>query len=401
MIAALLLDLDQTLLDNPNETFLPAYFESLTEQLSRVAASERVIPALQAGVAAALANTDPRRTLGEAFDESFYATLGAGRDVVKGLLADFYRDQYPALARLTGMRPAARELLTWAAQAGLRVVIATNPLYPLAAIEQRLEWAGLSPREFALAWVPTLENMHFAKPYPEYFAELLGLLQLRPHEALMVGDDWERDMVGAEAAGLHTFWIRPPNSVPPEPPVAVAGQGTLADFLRWARDEKCLDTLGSRPGAPAGYLASLAGNLAAFHTLAAHTLDWKRQPAHGEWSLTQILCHLRDVEAEVNLPRLQRVGAEPEPFFSAADTDPWAAERDYQSQDGLAALGDFGEARLAALDYLRAAPAGYWTRAARHALLGRTTPIELISFTLEHDRMHLAQIRSLNRPAVA
>lgn len=123
--------------------------------------------------------------------------------------------------------------------------------------------------------------------------------------------------------------------------------------------------------------------------------DWKRRPAMGEWSLTEIPCHLREVETEVKLPRLQRLAGETEPFVSAADTDPRAVARNFQARDARTGLAEFSRARQATLDYLRTLPPEVWSRPARHALLGRATTAELISFTGEHDRIHLRQILAL------
>ena len=64
MITALLLDLDDTLLDNPNSVFLPAYFKALAARLTGFLPPEQLLPAL-AGAATGemLENDDPTRTL--------------------------------------------------------------------------------------------------------------------------------------------------------------------------------------------------------------------------------------------------------------------------------------------------------------------------------------------------
>ena len=60
----------------------------------------------------------------------------------------------------------------------------------------------------------------------------------------------------------------------------------------------------------------------------------------------EIISHLRDVEREVNLPRIQTFLREENPFITADDTDLWVAERGYATQDGKAVLEDFIEAKL-------------------------------------------------------
>ena len=117
------------------------------------------------------------------------------------------------------------------------------------------------------------------------------------------------------------------------------------------------------------------------------------RPSASEWSLTEIVCHLRDVEQEVNLPRLHAVVEQDNPFISGADTDPWALERDYQSQDGPRAMRDFARARKATARFLRAQPASVWTRTARHAIFGPTQLVEIVGWFLDHDLIHLDQVR--------
>jgi HAD superfamily hydrolase (TIGR01549 family) len=55
--------------------------------------------------------------------------------------------------------------------------------------------------EFEYAFVPSFASVHFGKPQPEYYAELLARTGKRPAEALMVGDDWKNDIVPATLAG--------------------------------------------------------------------------------------------------------------------------------------------------------------------------------------------------------
>jgi hypothetical protein len=120
---------------------------------------------------------------------------------------------------------------------------------------------------------------------------------------------------------------------------------------------------------------------------------WTRRPAPKEWCLTEIACHLRDVEAEVNLPRLQMVLRETNPFLPGKDTDPWADERHYIQQDGPAALRDFVITRQELLYRLDSLQPEDWQRPARHAILGPTTQIELVGIIANHDRLHVQQVK--------
>ena len=121
---------------------------------------------------------------------------------------------------------------------------------------------------------------------------------------------------------------------------------------------------------------------------------WAHRPAPGEWSLTEIAGHLRDVEREVNLPRLHAVIEQDNPFLAGADTDPWAITRNYAAQSGPQALADFSRSRQETIAYLRRQPATVWQRTARHAIFGPTLLVEIVGWMLDHDRLHLAQVRA-------
>ena len=121
-------------------------------------------------------------------------------------------------------------------------------------------------------------------------------------------------------------------------------------------------------------------------------IAWRTRPLEGEWSVTEILCHLRDVEREVNIPRLHRLVEEVFPFLAPADTDVLVQTRHYQDQDGPAALTTFTTARRELCRYLTNLPADAWQRQARHALFGLTTLRELVSLVVDHDQAHLKQL---------
>jgi len=142
------------------------------------------------------------------------------------------------LRPLTRTLPEARPLVEWALERGLQVAIATNPLFPRTAIEQRLEWAGVPvgarwPRPYAL--VTSYEIMHATKANPAYYHEILAHLGRQPGECLMVGDDWERDIAPAASVGIPVYWIAAPGKVPPADDVALVGQGMLGDLWDWLR----------------------------------------------------------------------------------------------------------------------------------------------------------------------
>jgi hypothetical protein len=140
-------------------------------------------------------------------------------------------------------------------------------------------------------------------------------------------------------------------------------------------------------------LVAFAGELQTAVTDVA--VDWRRRPQPGQWSLTELVCHLRDVEREIHQPRFRALLAADNAFLAGVAADEWAESRRYQEQDGRAALAAFLEARNETAHLLAGAPAGYWQRQGRHSFFGPTSAHELLSLVVEHDQAHLQQANEL------
>ena len=107
--------------------------------------------------------------------------------------------------------------------------------------------------------------------------------------------------------------------------------------------------------------------------------------------------HLRDVEREINIPRLHQVLTEDNPFITGIDSDPWAKQRNYQQQNGPQALGDYLSARIETINIIDSFSTKDWQRQVQHTILGPTQLQEIISIITQHDRLHLRQIFSILR----
>jgi FMN phosphatase YigB (HAD superfamily) len=85
---------------------------------------------------------------------------------------------------------------------GLKLVVASNPIFPLNVQMKRLGWASLCHVPFEL--ITTIENMSFVKPRVEYYMEICRKISEAPQTCMMVGNDAVNDMVAA-VAGLKTY----------------------------------------------------------------------------------------------------------------------------------------------------------------------------------------------------
>lgn len=391
MTITLLLDLDDTLLHTNMDAFIPAYFQKLAAHLAPLVPSETLLKYLMQGTRRMMASEDLTHTLREVFDQNFYPFLGVDRDALLPLLEQFYDDVFPGLQVVTSRLPGAVDFIEWAFEAGHRVVIATNPLFPQKATHHRLRWAGLPPEKYPFALVSTYEHFHFTKTYPAYFAEVLGRLGWPDDPVLMVGNDVHADLVPAAALGLATFHTL--DFSPSSDKFTATGRGPLAELRPWLGQADPA-TLMPDYSSPASLLAILRSTPAALTGLLAPLASdaLTARPAADEWSITEILCHMRDVEREVDQPRIRKILDEHEPFIPAQLPDEWAGTRSYQAQDAMTALLEFTAARIQTLEMLDGLAPALWSRKARHAIFGPTSLRELVSFNAGHDRLHLQQV---------
>ncbi len=269
-------------------------------------------------------------------------------------------------------------------------MLATNPLLPLSAITQRLGWSGVAADADDFALITAIEDWHSAKPRPEYYAEILGRLGRPCAEAAMIGDSYEDDLAPARILGMQVFHItdQPNGSIP---------GGSLAEAAAWLDQAKSLDEADlTGPATPLQVLSRQRGYLAALLGMVSGLTaeQWHRKPGPSEWSPLEIVCHLRDVEIEVNRVRLGLILGKADPFLSAADADEWAGTRRYRDQEPGQALRAFTQARLVNVGRLAALDDAGWARTARHALFGPTSLTEVFSVAGDHDLVHLGQLRA-------
>jgi HAD superfamily hydrolase (TIGR01549 family) len=388
----LLVDLDDTLLANNMESFLPAYLQALGRHLAAQARPDHLIPALLSATRQMVANQRPDRTLKQTFDEHFYPALGIDSAALQETIADFYANVFPALGEQTHPQPGALALMEYARDCNYRVAIATNPLFPRQAILHRLAWAGIQPEAYPIELISSYETFHFAKPNPAYYAEILGRLGWPNERLVMIGDDPELDILPARRLGLPAYWVTDGGRSAPPGPLAPSASGALTGVLPWI-EKAPAETLQPAFTGTDSIQAILRSTPAVLSSLTAGLPQtiFTECPRPGEWCLAEILCHLRDVETEVNLPRLRKVLAENNPFLPGMVTDPWAEERVYRLQDGQTALEDFTRARLELLAALESLQPADWQRPARHAIFGPTQLLELASIIANHDRLHIQQ----------
>ena len=109
---------------------------------------------------------------------------------------------WPQMERMPGAMEALGSLT-----GGLMLCVASNAGDSDAELMGRaLERAGIR-HFFNHLW--TSRELGAAKPSSAFFQAILRELELEPQACVMVGNDYEKDIVPAKAAGMWTVWLAP------------------------------------------------------------------------------------------------------------------------------------------------------------------------------------------------
>ena len=201
-ITTVLFDLDATLLPMEQDKFVKSYFGLLAKKLAPHGYEpQKLLGAIWQGIEAMIKNNG-KKTNEQVFWDTFSAIYGKEALGDIPVFKDFYEKDFAQVKTSCGFDEKAAWAVKTIKDMGLRVALATNPLFPDTATRQRIEWAGLSPEDFEL--YTTYEKSRHSKPNPDYYRDVLSSLGVSAEECLMVGNDTGDDMV-AQSLGIKVF----------------------------------------------------------------------------------------------------------------------------------------------------------------------------------------------------
>ncbi|NLU42805.1 MAG: HAD family hydrolase [Firmicutes bacterium] len=229
MRTTFLFDLDGTLLPLDQDSFVREYFKLLVPELIQFLPADRVVETVMESTRFMIADSSAARTNRQAFMEDFCKKVPGDPDELTELFDSFYRGKFSQLATLVSPADEIGRTVQTLKTKGYELVCATNPIFPLSAIETRLGWIGLDPSDFLL--ITSYEDMHFCKPDLNYYRETLQRIDRRPDECIMVGNDVEEDIVACRL-GIETFLVTP-YAIDRGSGLVPDHRGTYADLLRF------------------------------------------------------------------------------------------------------------------------------------------------------------------------
>ncbi|WP_455100700.1 HAD family hydrolase [Parvimonas micra] len=202
---AILFDLDGTLLPLDEKLFVDIYFTELSKVFSEYnIESNKLVEAIWTATHEIIKN-DGKRTNEEAFWEKFKSIINIDLSNVKEVLEKFYANEFfTKLKKCSTENNLAKVAVNLAKKNGRKVVLATNPVFPIDALV-RLKWTGLDIDDFD--YVTHYSNSSFSKPNPKYYLDLCKKLDVEPKECLMIGNDERQDIFAASSAGMNCYLV--------------------------------------------------------------------------------------------------------------------------------------------------------------------------------------------------
>jgi len=200
-IEAVLFDLDNTLILFDEREFFKTYSQNLYNSFHDILTLEEFSKKLWKSTTV-MTNNDGKLNNAEYFMNDFVQGINEDKHKLWQRFEDFYSTKFEQFQPLMTPISGVPELLHKLKEIGLKLVIATNPMFPLEVQLLRIKWAGLKEIEFDL--ITHAHNSTFCKPNPNYYLEICRKIEVKPKKCMMVGNDVINDMIAGKT-GIKTF----------------------------------------------------------------------------------------------------------------------------------------------------------------------------------------------------
>lgn len=229
-IKTVLFDMDGTLLNMGESAFEKEYLKRMMLFLEQrfSGKGKEIVKCIGYG-AEVMKVSDGSRTNLDVFWEGFEKASGVSRDIVEPVVTEYYQSDFTGIGDGyvpdENMQKAVRLLH----EKGIQLLVATTPVLPRIANEERVRWSGLSD----IPWldITSFETYNYSKPNVKYYDQICRIHDLNPEECLMVGDSLVKDYPAAEL-GMDFYLLL--NEDSPEAEKQFTGKkGSRKDLLAY------------------------------------------------------------------------------------------------------------------------------------------------------------------------
>ena len=204
-IKTVLIDMDGTLLNMGESAFETEYVKRMVIFLEQryPGKGKDIVKAVGYG-GEMMKVSDGSRTNYDVFWESFEKASGYTREEIEPVITVYYQTDYTHIGDDyvpdADMQAAVRLLQ----EKGYQLIVATTPVVPLIANQERVRWSGLAD----IPWkdITSFETYNYSKPNLNYYQQICDKYNLNPAECMMIGDSLVKDFPSTEL-GMDFFLI--------------------------------------------------------------------------------------------------------------------------------------------------------------------------------------------------
>lgn len=148
--------------------------------------------------------SDGSRSNYDVFWESFEKVSGYTKEEIEPVITVYYQTDFTHIGDNYVPDQDMRDAVHLLQEKGFELIVATTPVIPLIANQERVRWSGLSD----IAWkdITSFEAYNYSKPNVKYFQQICDKHGLNPAECLMIGDSIVKDYPATEL-GMEFFLL--------------------------------------------------------------------------------------------------------------------------------------------------------------------------------------------------
>ena len=230
MLKYILFDLDGTLLPMDQDEFVNYYFKTLCHTLKNTYPdSKELAKNIWIGTNNML-NNNGSITNEKCFWNKLKEIYGENIMDNKYLFDNYYENEFNLVKKTIKITDNSKKCVDILIQKGYKLILATNPLFPLSAVKNRLKWVGLDSNMFS--YITSYENSTYTKTNKNYFKEILNKLEINANDCLMVGNDATEDLK-ANGVGINTYLITDCLINKDDVDISKLQHGSFKDFIEY------------------------------------------------------------------------------------------------------------------------------------------------------------------------
>ena len=205
MIKAVFFDLDGTLLPLNEEIFTKGYFKLLCNYALPYGYEPNKLVESIWTCTKAMYKNNGEQTNQIVFWDNFAKIYGEEKKQDEKVFDRFYDTDFVNTKTFCGPNPLARQIIDYLRKQNIKIVLATNPIFPKNAITTRLKFIDLNEEDFDI--ITSYEHFHYTKSSPKYYQEILNILDLKPEDVIMFGNNEIEDGEIAKEAGIKAYMV--------------------------------------------------------------------------------------------------------------------------------------------------------------------------------------------------